>query len=132
MYFFAIAAVVIAFYFVFAALQRPRPAAFLALILWAAYAVYEYYVANGTLCDPGCNIRVDLLLFFPLLGWASYLALRKQTGNGAVAILAVVCLALVAWLASAFGHVALSVAAGVGALIVAGYGVKSMRKIDRA
>ena len=50
------------------------------------YAVYEYYVANGTLCDANCNIRVDLVFFFPLLAWATYLALRKEPSTGAVAV----------------------------------------------
>ena len=125
MYVFALAAAAMALYFVAAAVSRPRPAEILAVILWAAYSVYEYQVANGTLCDPSCNIRVDLVLFFPLLGWATYLALKKEPRTGAVAVLAVICLVIVAWMASAFGNVAVAVVAGVGALIVAVYGIKS-------
>lgn len=41
-----------------------------------AYAVFEYYVANGTLCDEKCNIRVDLLVIIPLLAVATLTALR--------------------------------------------------------
>ena len=125
MYPFVIAAVLITVYFVGAALQRPRPAEILAIILWAAYAVYEYYVANGTLCDPYCNIRVDLVLFFPLLGYATYLALRKAPSTGAVAVFAVICLGVVAWATWHTGNVAVAVAASVGALIVGVLGIKS-------
>lgn len=132
MLFFALAAVAIALYFTAVALQRQRPAEILAAILWGAYAVYEYLVANGTLCDPYCNIRVDLALFFPLLGTATYLALRQKPSTGAVTILAVICLAILALLASLFGYPALTVAASVAALIVAAYGIRSMRTGDRA
>lgn len=132
MYFFALVAVAATLYFLVAAGRRPRPAAFLAVILWAAYAIYEYYVANGTLCDANCNIRVDLVLFFPLLGWATYLALRKEQRTGAVAVLAVVCLILTAWMAWVFGYVAVAVVAGVGALIVVAYALKSRLTTDRS
>ena len=131
MYFFALAAAAIAVYFVAAACRRPRPAAFLAVILWAAYAVYEYHVANGTLCDANCNIRVDLVVFFPLLGWAAYLALRNEQRTGAVAVLTVICLVVAAWLASLFGNVAASVVAGLAALIVAAYALRSRQPINR-
>ncbi len=67
MYPFVVAAGLFAAYFALVAVQRPRPAAILAVVLWSVYAVYEYYVANGTLCDANCNIRVDLLLFYPVL-----------------------------------------------------------------
>ena len=100
MYPFVVVAGVMALYFMVAAFRRPRPAAILAAVLWAAYAVYETYVANGTLCGPNCNIRVDLLLFLPLLGIATYLALRQQPSNRAVAILCLVCFGIAAWLAA--------------------------------
>lgn len=124
MYPFVLVAGVLALYFMVAALQRPRPAGILAFILWAAYAVYEYHVANGTLCDANCNIRVDLVLFFPVLGFASYLALQQQPRKGAVAILYVVCLGLLAAIAAALGYKAVAAIAGVGALIAIVYGIK--------
>lgn len=74
MYLFALVAGAVALYFVVVAIQRPRPASVLAVFLWAAYAVYEYYIANGTLCDAKCNIRVDIFLVWPVLGVASYFA----------------------------------------------------------
>ncbi|WP_439543093.1 hypothetical protein [Hyphomicrobium sp.] len=60
-------AAAVALYFATAALQRPRPGAIVAAIAWLLYAVYEVFIANGTLCDANCNIRVDLILIWPLL-----------------------------------------------------------------
>ena len=131
MYPFVVAAGLFAAYFALVAVQRPRPAAILAVVLWSVYAVYEYYVANGTLCDANCNIRIDLLLFIPLLGSAAYLAVRKEPRPGAVAILYVICLGLTAWLGRAFGYNAVALLAGVGALIAAFYGVRSSIAANR-
>ena len=132
MYVFVFAAAAAALYFGMAACQRPRLAEFLAAVLWAAYAVYEYFVANGTLCDANCNIRVDLAFFFPLLGYATYLALQKEPRTVSAAILSMICLALVAWLAYVFGNVVVSMVAGVGALLAGIYALKSLLTINRA
>ena len=35
--------------------------------LWLSYSVYEYLMYKRVLCSGDCNIRVDLLLFYPLL-----------------------------------------------------------------
>ncbi|MEQ1712243.1 MAG: hypothetical protein ABL908_12695 [Hyphomicrobium sp.] len=74
MYPLAFAAGAVALYFMAEAFRRPRPAGIVAMILWAAYAGYEYHVANGTLCDANCNIRVDLILAWPLLAIATFYA----------------------------------------------------------
>jgi hypothetical protein len=132
MYPLVLAAAAIALYFTVAALQRPRPAKMLAGGLWAVYSVYEYYVANGTLCDANCNIRVDLVFFFPVLAYAAYLALQKEPRTGAVAILYVICFGMVALLALAFGYTAAAVIAGMGALIAAVYGIKARTSGNRA
>ena len=132
MYPFVVAAGLFAAYFALVAVQRPRPAAILAVVLWSVYAVYEYYVANGTLCDANCNIRVDLLLFWPLLGWATYLALQREPRNGAVAVLLVVCLALVGGLAPMFGFTAVGVVATVAALLAAVWGIRTARSGEKA
>jgi hypothetical protein len=34
---------------------------------WVAYAVYEYGMSYRVLCTGECNIRVDLLLLYPML-----------------------------------------------------------------
>ena len=36
-------------------------------IAWLIYCLYEYGMWLGLLCSGECNIRVDLLLIFPLL-----------------------------------------------------------------
>lgn len=71
MYFFVFAAAAGALYFAATALRQPRPGVIVAAIVWLLYAVYEYFIANGTLCDANCNIRVDLILIWPLVWIAS-------------------------------------------------------------
>jgi hypothetical protein len=71
MYFFVFVAAAAAFYFATAAWRQPRPGVIAAAVAWLMYAVYEYFVANGTLCDANCNIRVDLLLIWPAVWIAS-------------------------------------------------------------
>jgi hypothetical protein len=36
-------------------------------VLWVAYAFYEYLMFTRTLCTGECNIRIDLLLIYPVL-----------------------------------------------------------------
>jgi hypothetical protein len=71
MYFFVFVAAAVALYFAATALRQPRPGVIVAAIVWLLYAVYEFLIGNGTLCDANCNIRVDLILIWPLLGIAS-------------------------------------------------------------
>jgi hypothetical protein len=67
MYFFVFVAAAVACCFAVAAGRQPRPGVIVAAIAWLLYAVYEYFIANGTLCDANCNIRVDLILIWPLV-----------------------------------------------------------------
>jgi hypothetical protein len=67
MFLFMIAAGAMAVIHLVAACQRPRAAVIVSGLLWLVYAVYEHQVATGVLCDSDCNIRVDLVFFFPLL-----------------------------------------------------------------
>jgi hypothetical protein len=126
MYPLVFAAGVAGLYFAVVAAQRPRPDGILAAVLWTMYAVYEYYVANGTLCDANCNIRVDLLIFFPMLTFASIVAVQTQPRPFVVAILFVISLGLVALLAFAFGNPAVAAFAGAGALFAAISGIKAV------
>ena len=71
MYFYVFVAAAVALYFASAALRRPRPGVIVAAIVWLLYAVYEFLIGNGTLCDANCNIRVDLILIWPLVWIAS-------------------------------------------------------------
>jgi hypothetical protein len=38
-----------------------------AAVLWALYAGYEYMMHFRVLCTGECNIRLDLILLYPLL-----------------------------------------------------------------
>lgn len=67
MYAFVFVAAAAALYFAYVATQRPRLGVFVAAGVWLLYAVYEYFVASGVLCDANCNIRVDLILIWPLV-----------------------------------------------------------------
>ena len=61
--------------------QRPRLAVIVSGILWLLYAVYEHLVATGVLCDADCNIRVDLLFIFLILGLATLKAYQSYMGD---------------------------------------------------
>ena len=54
---------------VFAALWLTTrvPGALVAGIVWLLYAPYEFLMYARVLCSGECNIRVDLLLLWPLL-----------------------------------------------------------------
>lgn len=67
MYVFVLVAAAAALYFAYAATQRPRLGVIVAAAVWLLYAVYEYFVASGVLCDANCNIRVDVILIWPLV-----------------------------------------------------------------
>lgn len=49
-------------------------------LAWALYAAYEYGMLRRWLCSGECNIRVDLLLLYPVLllgsGIAAVVAIR--------------------------------------------------------
>ena len=117
--------------------QRPRVAVFVAAILWLIYAYYEYLVVSGVLCDEKCNIRVDLVLFFPILWIATFLAYRsyvRPPGQRTVAgiVLGAIGLMIVALLAGAAGYTVVAWAAGAGALAIGDYAVKSRFMTDRS
>lgn len=64
----------------------PRVA--VAALAWTGYAAYEYGMKRRWLCTGECNIRVDLLLLYPLLLALSVIALvaavrgaRKPVGE---------------------------------------------------
>lgn len=48
--------------------------ALVAGVLWLVYSVYEGLIYFRILCSGECNIRVDLLLIYPLLILVSVLA----------------------------------------------------------
>lgn len=61
----------------FAALARWRKGFLIwsAAVLWALYLPYELAHHWRLLCSGECNIRIDLLLIYPVLWLASLLAL---------------------------------------------------------
>ena len=71
----------IAFLLLFA--RRRILSAGVAGLLWSGYSWYEYLMLTRVLCTGECNIRIDLLLVYPLLMFVSILAvvlaLRKPT-----------------------------------------------------
>jgi hypothetical protein len=81
MHVFSLAAIGMAVILLVVAAQRPRVAIFIAAVLWGLYGVYEFYVASGVLCDKDCNIRVDLVFFFPILALATYCAYQSYNGR---------------------------------------------------
>ncbi len=78
---FAIAAGMMTVIHLVAGWQRPRLAVIVSGFLWLLYAVYERLVATGVLCDANCNIRVDLVFFFPILGLATFCAYQSYMGR---------------------------------------------------
>lgn len=50
---------------------RRTPGAAMAAGAWLLYAAYEYLMHLRVLCSGECNIRVDLLLLWPLLLFAA-------------------------------------------------------------
>ena len=44
-----------------------RPVVLVATLAWFAYFPYEQAMKLRILCSGECNIRVDLLLFYPIL-----------------------------------------------------------------
>lgn len=68
-----------------------RQAALVAALGWLAYFPYEQAMKLRILCSGECNIRVDLLLFYPVLALVSVLAVvsyfrarRRDKGSGSI------------------------------------------------
>jgi hypothetical protein len=134
---FAIAAGMMAVIHLVAGAQRPRLAVFIAAILWLLYAVYEYLVATGVLCDANCNIRVDLVFFIPILGLATFCAYQSYMGRPGQAkvigiVLGVIGLFVFGLLVESYGYRDLgSVVFVVGVLAIGVYAIKSRSKTNR-
>lgn len=133
MHIFAILAGMMALFLLLAGRQQPRLGVFVAAILWLLYAVYEYHVATGVLCDSDCNIRVDLVLLFPILGIATWYAYRAYVGPPGQSrvlgmVLGVIGLIVAAALAAAFGYEVLAGLACAGALAIVVYAIKSGKR----
>lgn len=53
---------------------RGARSAALAGMLWSLYGIYEYLIYARVLCSGECNIRIDLLLIYPILFLISLVA----------------------------------------------------------
>ena len=64
---------------------RRAPVVLNVAVLWSLYAVYEFLMFRRVLCSGECNIRVDLLLIYPLLAfatvWAVFRAVQFRPAN---------------------------------------------------
>jgi hypothetical protein len=134
---FTFAALVMAAIHLVAGWERPRPAVIVSGILWLLYAVYEHLVATGVLCDPGCNIRVDLLFLFPILGLATYCAYQSHMGRPGqwkliVTVLGIIGLAFFGLVAESYGYGDLSSVVIMGVLAIGLYAIKSRSKTNRS
>ena len=131
---FAFAAAIMAVIHLVAGWQRPRLAVIVSGILWLLYAVYERLVA--TTCAD-CNIRVDLVFFFPILGLATFCAYQSYMGRPSPhkvvgIVLGVIGLVVFGLVAEGYGYGALANVVTVGALAFAVvYAIKSRSKSNR-
>lgn len=137
MYLFSIAGGLIGLGHIVVAFRRFRVSLIVAAALWLIYAVYEWHVANGVLCTESCNIRVDLVLFLPILIIASAYAKfayerppEQRTILGWV--LGAVGLGVLAMLLSMFGFNAYAAIVGLIAVALAVYAVKLKRSMANA
>jgi hypothetical protein len=64
---FPVGALLIGVAFAIATFYRRKLIPGMAAVLWLAYGVYESLMYARILCTGECNIRVDLLLIYPLL-----------------------------------------------------------------
>ena len=110
--------------------QRPRLAVIVSGFLWLLYAVYERLVATGVLCDANCNIRVDLVFFFPILRLATFCAYQSYMGRPIPqkvvgTVLGAIGLVVFPLVAESYGYGALS--SVVVVLAIGLYVIKSRR-----
>ena len=137
MYLFAIAAGMMVVVHLVAAWERPRAAVIVSGILWLLYTVYEHQVATGVLCDADCNIRVDLVFFWPILGLAAFCAYQSHQGQPGQmkvigAVLGVVALLAAGLVAEDYGYPAFEIIVGLGALAYGIHVVRSKRRSNQS
>jgi len=52
-----------------------RPFVLVLGLAWLLYGIYEYAMQKRILCSGECNIRIDLLVIYPVLAVASLIGL---------------------------------------------------------
>lgn len=131
---FVLIAVAMAVIHIVAVVSRPRPGVIVSGVLWCTYLVYEYLIATEVLCDAKCNIRVDLLLFMPILALVTFCAWRSYRGQPAPwklvgGVLGAIGLVIFALIAEGHGYSAQSNVVIVGCIVAyAVYVIRSWRK----
>jgi hypothetical protein len=65
-----IGAVFVAMYF-----NLKTTTSIIAAFLWLTYSIYEYLMYTRVLCSGECNIRIDLLVIYPVLITTSLVAI---------------------------------------------------------
>jgi peptidoglycan/LPS O-acetylase OafA/YrhL len=136
MHLFAIIAVMMVVIHLVAVAQRPRLAVIVSAILWLLYAFYEHQVATGVLCEADCNIRVDLVFCFPILGLATFCAYQSYMGRPGQmkvigTVLGAVALLVFGLLAEGHGYGPLAYVVILGALVVGLYVLSSRSRANR-
>jgi hypothetical protein len=119
-----------------AAAQRPSLAVIVSAILWLLYAVYEHLVVSGVLCETPCNIRIDIVFFFPILGLATFCAYQSYIGRPGQhkvigTVLGAIALFVVGLVAEGHGYRTLASVVVVGALAIGVYAIKSRSRANR-
>lgn len=132
MYFFSIAGGLIGLGHIVMVFRRFRLSLIVAAALWLIYAVYEWHVANGVLCTENCNIRVDLVLFLPILivasAYAKFAYERPPEQRSILGwVLGAVGLGILAMLLPMFGFNTYAAVVGLIAIGLAVYAVKLKR-----
>ena len=64
---FPLGATIIGAVFIFVYIWTKVKFALVTGVLWIVYSIYEYLMYARILCSGECNIRVDLLLIYPVL-----------------------------------------------------------------
>ena len=119
-------------------MTEPVLALIVSAILWLLYAVYEHLVVTGVLCETPCNIRVDLVFFFPILGLATFCAYQSYMGRPRPwkvvgIVLGVIGLVVFGLVAEGYGYGALGNVVILGALAFGVvYAIKSRSKTNRS
>ena len=83
---FPFLAFVVGFVFVVLWHWRRALSAMIVGLLWLVYGGYEYLMYARVLCSGECNIRVDLLVIYPLLLLASLVAAWNTVRGGAARV----------------------------------------------
>lgn len=47
--------------------SRKQRIVLVSAVMWILYGIYEYLISARILCSGECNIRIDLVLIYPIL-----------------------------------------------------------------